>query len=149
MLMCFPILGRLLPESFISVSPVYYFSVCPIRRPFVGQTVGALHCLTLACEGTSPSPRHSSRDPHTSTTHSHLTSTQLSRAVVVHHRYIRVTSAPSNTISSQLGQSLHALDTVQATQHIHTTLSTALIRSRLCTAAAHSDYGITSMSTLR
>jgi hypothetical protein len=44
--------------------------------------------------------------------------------------------------ASQLGPTPHAHDTIQAIQHIHTTLFAALIRSRLCTAA---HYGITLM----
>jgi hypothetical protein len=42
--------------------------------------------------------------------------------------------------SSQLGPTPHTHDTIQAIQHIHTTLSAVLTRSRLC-AAVH--YGIT------
>jgi hypothetical protein len=52
---------------------------------------------------------------------------------------LRCSSCPLDC-SSQLGPTPHALDTIQAIQHIHTTLSAAPTRSRPC-AAVH--YGIT------
>jgi hypothetical protein len=55
---------------------------------------------------------------------------------------LRCSSCPLDC-SSQLGPTPHAHDTIQAIQLIHTTLSAALTRSRLC-AAVH--YGITSRS---
>jgi hypothetical protein len=52
---------------------------------------------------------------------------------------LRCSSCPLDC-SSQLGPTPHAHDTIQAIQHIHTTLSAAHTRTRLC-AAVH--YGIT------
>jgi hypothetical protein len=65
--------------------------------------------------------------------------------VYVEHTQTKFSTILSNNVGLvQLGQSPRALDTIQAIQHIHTTLSAALIRSRICTVA-HLVYGITTI----
>jgi hypothetical protein len=114
---CFPILG-LTPS--LDVFPSHWSHLC--CAPTASISPPSLDGMDIS---------HQRVPPHVAHCISHRNGSSA---------LMRYSSCPLDC-SSQLGPTPHAHDTIQAIQHIHTTLSAAPTRSRLC-AAVH--YGITS-----